>query len=93
MKNDLQAIRAEIDRVDDELVALFVERMQLVQRVASEKKQSGKAIADGAREQAVIERLTAGVDGEWKSSVKALYDAVFQISKAYQKSLLSGEKQ
>ena len=47
---DLKDSRAEIDRIDREIVALFERRMQVAKDVAEYKKSVGKPIFDKARE-------------------------------------------
>ena len=52
----LSNIREKIDAIDEQLVKLFVERMNVVGEVAASKKDTGKAIRDHARERAIIIR-------------------------------------
>ena len=47
---DIKELRKEIDRIDDELVKLFVERMNVCRDVALYKKENGAAVYDAARE-------------------------------------------
>lgn len=53
---DLSELRAAIDVVDDELVRLFVQRMDLVEQVAEAKRRSGAAVLDADREREVLTR-------------------------------------
>ena len=38
---ELEHLRQQIDRIDDELVALFVRRMEIAAQIADYKKQNG----------------------------------------------------
>lgn len=58
-QNDpLDAIRREIDGVDKSLLALFAQRLQLAEKLASAKEQGGLPIRSG-REVALLRRLIA----------------------------------
>ncbi|MDE2582806.1 MAG: chorismate mutase [Rhodospirillales bacterium] len=55
---DLTALRAELDRIDDELHDLLVRRAAVVERVAATKPAGSSALRPG-REAAIIRRLLA----------------------------------
>ena len=55
---DLKDIRADIDRIDDEMIKLFVQRMDCARRVAEAKRETGRPIRDHAREREIVNRLT-----------------------------------
>lgn len=52
--NDLERSRAEIDRIDAEMTALFERRMQAVAEIAAYKRENGLPVADPAREKRVL---------------------------------------
>lgn len=83
----LLPIRQDIDRIDKQLLPLFIERMQCSERVAALKKQAGVPVLDPAREKIILERVKeqAGVYGE---SAAALYSAIMEISRARQHEML-----
>ena len=55
----LAALRAGIDRCDEELVALLRRRMEISSRVAASKAGTGKPVRDPEREAAVVARVRA----------------------------------
>ena len=55
----LAELREELDRVDRELVKLYRERMSLVSEVAKEKRRSGRAVLDPAREEEKLDSVSA----------------------------------
>ena len=83
----LQALRMDINAIDDELVKLFIQRMETAGKIGSLKKEAGLPVLNVKREDEVKERLTADVPEVYKESVKNLYDAIFSISRDYQESL------
>ena len=56
---DLQESRKKIDKIDDELVKLFEERMAVSAEVAEYKRQTGKAVLDPARERAKMADISS----------------------------------
>ena len=84
---DLQDIRQNIDAIDDELVQLFVRRMDCSREVALAKQQTSKPIRDHARERAIVNRLTAAAGDGLAPYVRALYAQIFDLSRSYPSSL------
>ena len=88
---DIQNIRNEINELDDQLVDLFVRRMQIAREVAEYKKEHNLPVTDRTREREVLHRLTGQVAPEFSAYTKSLYQKLFELSKTYQSTLLSGE--
>ena len=88
MELNLQDIRGQLDEIDDQLIDLFSRRMRLISHVAVCKKEMGLPILDAAREEVIVERLTQKTGEELAPYVKRLYQAMFSISREYQKALL-----
>ncbi len=88
---DLSEIRRQIDETDDALASLFLHRMELCAKVAASKKQTGKAVRDPARENAIVERLTANCSKIDRAALDKLYRTIFSISRLSQQELLAKE--
>ncbi len=90
-KNLLEKARLEIDRIDREMAKLFQERMEAAEKVALYKKETGMPIFDPAREEKVLSLGAGRVEDE---TLRGYYinflHSVMDISKAYQKRLVSG---
>ncbi len=54
---ELEALRCQIDAVDERILGLVAERVGLVLRVGELKRSSGAAVYDPERERRVLERL------------------------------------
>ena len=52
MEWNLQEIRQQLDAIDDQMLALFADRMRLVSQVAAYKREHGLPVFDAAREAA-----------------------------------------
>ena len=51
---ELNEIRQSIDKIDDQISALYLQRMDLVNQVSQAKKQSGKPVFDPEREKKIL---------------------------------------
>lgn len=65
----LAELREELDRVDRELVKLYRERMSLVSEVAKEKRRSGRAVLDPAREEEKLDSVSAFLKTELREKL------------------------
>ena len=84
---ELTDIRANIDRIDDQLVKLFTERMDCARQVAEVKQETGRPIRDHARERAIVNRLTALAGDDYAPYVRALYAHIFDLSRSRQSAV------
>ena len=89
---DLKELREKIDKIDDEMVRLFQERMRVSADIAAYKKENGMAVLDKTRENQKLSDIESKTDDELKSYARALYSFMFELSRSYQNSLL-GEEQ
>ena len=90
---DLKTCREEIDEIDQQIIALFEQRMHVVKDVIEYKKQHLLPIFQSEREKVVIEKNIQRLTDE--SLKKYAYDFilnVMNVSKAYQRSLLNDNK-
>ena len=86
---ELKDIRSTIDQIDDELLQLFVRRMEASRQVAAYKKENGLPILDTGREREVLNRVSAQAGEGLEHYAKLLYQTLFDLSRGYQSSLLS----
>lgn len=85
---DIQELRGRIDEVDDELVALFLRRMEVSAQIGAYKKERGLPIFVPEREQEKLADVAAKAGPEMAGYVKRLYDAIFTLSRDYQNEVL-----
>ena len=89
MKDDLQTLRKEIDRVDERLVPLILERMEISRRIADVKRENGLPIHNAEREKDILERIRQKVGNEWGKYTCEIYRKIFEMSREYQKERLN----
>lgn len=87
----LAELRARIDEIDDRLLALVVERMAVVERIATAKRQDGNGAAlRPAREAQVLRRLVAAAGGRFPAdSLVRLWRELFAAATRAQTPLVA----
>ena len=81
---DLQDSRRKIDEIDEQMVALFSERMEASADIGRIKAREGLPITDPAREREKLYTVSGMVDEKMSRYVAELYSTMFDLSKAYQ---------
>lgn len=81
---ELHELRKEIDRIDKEMVHLFVKRLQVASEIAADKKENNMPVLDQQREEQVLNQVIGYADDEYDMYVKMLYSNIFDLSRGYQ---------
>ena len=84
---NLEELRNRIDEIDDQLIELFQERMETVEKIAEAKKDIDKATNDPERERRIIEKHLPQVKEKWKHYYECFQEELFRLSKEYQDEL------
>lgn len=90
---DIQEIRKEIDRVDDQFVKLFNERMHLSAQIAEVKREQDLPVLNVRREREILNEVAAKSDPELANYSQVLYSLIFELSRSYQEKLLKTESE
>ena len=91
--NELENLRERIDKIDKELIALFEERMNVVNDIAEYKIKNNLPILNQNREDIVISKVKAIVkNNDYTDSAIDFIKDIMEISKKFQQKLIS-EKQ
>ena len=86
----LKDLREQIDKIDDQIVALYRERMAISKKVAEQKNKTGKGVTNYLREKEILNRVTEAVDDDIKVYTKQVFETLFDTSKAYQLRYIDG---
>ena len=81
---EIKDLREEIDKIDDELAALYLKRLALCEQIGQKKAEGGLPVKASAREEAILRRVTKGAGEDRKLYIKQLYEQIFLQSKALQ---------
>jgi chorismate mutase/prephenate dehydratase len=87
---DLNELRRQIDIIDNEMIKSFRRRMELAAQIAEYKKEHNMPVYDASRERQKSADISAKAGKELSSYASVLYSLIFDISRSYQKKLLSG---
>ena len=86
----LESLRHQIDTVDDQLLALFAERMNIVREIAALKEANDLPVLDRSREAAKLQAVEQKAGEALAPYAHTLYDTLFELSRSYQSSTRSG---
>ena len=79
---DLTDFREQIDKIDEELLNLFANRMDVVRQVALFKKENNLPVLDATRENEKLSKIDDPYAQE-------LFKTLFKLSREYQKVQLN----
>ena len=85
---ELSEIRAKIDAVDDQLLDLFLERMELSEAVAAYKNEHKLPILNRTREREILAKVTEKA-GDKERYAYHLYSTLFELARSRQAELIS----
>ena len=84
-------LRAEIDRLDEEITDLVCLRMDLCGRIGGEKQRQGIPVLDAGREREILTRVGKRAGEPLDVYLRLLYSVMFDLSRSYQAALGEGE--
>ena len=85
---ELSEIREKIDAVDDQLLDLFLQRMDLSEEVAAYKNEHHLPILSKGRERAILAKVTER-SGEKERYAYHLFSTLFELARSRQAELIS----
>ena len=91
--HELTELRAELDRIDRELVALFEKRMAVSREVAAYKMAQGLPVLDASREAQVIASRQAMLrDPSLSVAAAELFKTVMALSRQEQERVMEEDQ-
>jgi chorismate mutase/prephenate dehydratase len=82
-RQEIEAQRQEIDRIDDAIVDLLVRRARCAVAIGRQKRLEGSPIRDPAREASVLARLRDRARGSLDGrAVESIFEKIMQVSRA-----------
>lgn len=90
MQKDLGELRNRIDEIDEQIVALYEERMEVCKGVAEYKIANGKKVFDRVREDEKLQKVSALAHDEFTShGVQELFEQIMSMSRKLQYQMLA----
>lgn len=91
--NELENLRERIDTIDKELIALFEERMNVVNDIAEYKIKNNLPILNQNREDIVISKVKSTVKNkDYTDSAIDFIKHIMEISKKFQQKIISTQQ-
>lgn len=85
----MDELRNQIDVIDESMQILFLERMEIVKKVAKYKKENNLPILDESREKLIVKKNVDRIDNlELIDLYEDFYKEVIELSKKYQERIL-----
>lgn len=85
----MENLREQIDLLDESIQNLFLERMQIVSKVALFKKENKLPVYDEEREREVIQKNLDRIDEpDLADLYEDFYKKILEVSKKYQERIL-----
>lgn len=81
---ELKELREQINTIDQELVPLFIRRMNVAAQVADYKKEHDLPVLDPSRERALLEKISELSGEEFEDYTRTLYATILELSRSYQ---------
>lgn len=88
---DLLELRKQIDEIDEQLIPLLLKRMHVAENVAKYKIENGLPVLNEEREQQILDNV-AKKCGEQGDTIKTVFSATMDASRALQHKIIGGGK-
>lgn len=88
---NLSEIRAEIDKIDNELIELFKKRMDCAKMVGLYKKENNIPVLNQGRENEILDSVEER-GGEYGAHARLLYTNIMELSRALQHTIVGSGK-
>ena len=82
----IEKMNQEIDRLDDQLLKLFEQRMELVAEIGRHRDELSQPVIDTEHERKTLFRLCERARPELAGYVKVLFSSLFEISRSHQRA-------
>ena len=89
-KLDLEAIRAEIDTVNQQMLQLLIKRLKLCSNVADYKKARGLPVYVPEREKAILEWAENTAGPKFAPYASRFFEHVMQLGRDYENGVMGG---
>ena len=87
---ELSDYRDALDRIDDQLLSLFCERMEISAQIAQYKREKHLPVLDSDRERQILSKVAEKCPDGMEEYATALYSLIMELSRRRQDRLING---
>ena len=80
----IQELRENIDRIDQQIVQLYCERMETARQIGAYKRENHLPVRDTERERELLNRLAQQAGDQYEQGIRALYQQMLDHSRILQ---------
>ena len=88
---ELENERLAINQIDEQLIRLFVKRMEIAGKIAQYKQEHHLPVRDASREEEILRNLCAQVPENLQDAAVQLYQLLFELSRSHQQKIMQKE--
>lgn len=88
---NLEEYRQKIDKIDSQLLELFIKRIDIVKHIAQYKKDNNLPITNNIREQEVIDNKLKNSPDNMHKYVESFFANLLETSKSYQLDFINNK--
>ncbi|MEG0720967.1 MAG: prephenate dehydratase domain-containing protein [Lachnospiraceae bacterium] len=86
----LQELRTQLDDIDEQIIALYQQRMDICKQVGEDKVKTGANVFDKKRELEKLAKVSASVENQvYQKGITELFEQLMSVSRKLQYQLLS----
>ena len=89
---NLDELRLDIDKIDNEMIRLFSERMDVAGQIGAYKKENGLPVFDPKREREKLRELASKMPEDKREYVYCLYSLIFELSRCSQNRIMNSDR-
>ena len=91
---NIDELRVEIDKIDDQMIKLFEKRMDVAVKIAEYKKKNGLKVLDAPRQRQKLADICEKTEEEdMKRYLRTLYSVIFELSCSKQNKMLKKDSE
>ena len=91
MNNELSEARKNIDQIDEEILQLFIKRMDECRKIGQFKQANALPIENPEREREILLKVWQSAGSELGNCASVLFSTLIDLSKAYQRRMDSSD--
>ncbi len=87
----LLTLRRKIDKIDNEILNLILQRLELVKKVSNEKQKRNIPVVDPERESQILTNITkmAKMKGYDEGSIEKIFKIIINSAKEFEQKLVN----